>query len=131
MSILEFNRKLPNGQPVRKYGELIEYLLAKDKGIKALEMDFEGKNVLLYHLGNSTINSTCGIQNYELLQQLPLRDPGLKKDLMCRGEAVPAVWWKLSSSSAAGRSCQCGTTSEQEESNMNTDACGDSSSKVS
>ena len=52
-------RKLRNGLQVRLYGDLIEYLLDKHEDIHALEMDFEGKNVMLYYLAG----------------QIPLNDP--------------------------------------------------------
>lgn len=65
---------------MRRYGEFIEYLLRKDPNIKAVEMDFEGKNILLYSLG--------GLQ--------PLRDPAEVVPHICRGPATSEHWWRLS-----------------------------------
>ena len=89
-------RKLSNGEPVRKYGELIEYLMSKDANIHAIEMDFEGKNVLLYHLGYITRSSQdCSTST---MMTVPLRDLELKVDLLCRGRGPtgPDHWWNLS-----------------------------------
>lgn len=86
-------RKLPNGQQVKKYAELIEFLMAKDPSIRALEMDFEGKNILLYYLGGDQHM----LKDENLKYGVPLRDPSERKDLMCRGEAGPEQWWGLSS----------------------------------
>jgi hypothetical protein len=44
-------RRLPNGDFVKRYGELIEFLLEKSPEIHPLQMDFEGKNIMLYYLG--------------------------------------------------------------------------------
>lgn len=88
-------RKLPNGDLVRKYGDLIEYLMAKDANIMAIEMDFEGKNVLLYHLGADHGGFT-----------VPLRDPVLPRDLMCRGEATSSLWRAKSNTKHTSR-CRC------------------------
>ena len=42
-------RKLPDGRAVKKYEELLEYLVAKDpQAIKIKELDFEGKNKVVY-----------------------------------------------------------------------------------
>jgi hypothetical protein len=70
------------GGYVRRYGELIEYLLRKDPSIKALEMDFEGKNILLYSLGGL----------------VPLRDPAERVPHICKGPATSEHWWRLSRS---------------------------------
>jgi hypothetical protein len=107
-------RKLPNGDPVKKYGELIEYLMAKHEDIKALEMDFEGKNVLLYYLGDGRERIDANGEPF----QIPRRDPGLKKDLMCRGKATKETWWNLSSSSTR---CRCTEPEEEGACEENTD----------
>lgn len=39
------------GDAVREYGDFIEYLLGKSAEVRVVEMDFEGKNILLYYLG--------------------------------------------------------------------------------
>lgn len=75
---------------MKKYAELIEYLMAKDANINALEMDFEGKNIMLYHLG--TDRDSLSKRQYTI----PLRDPSLPAELMCRGVATPEHWWNLS-----------------------------------
>lgn len=74
--------------------------MSKNSDIHALEMDFEGKNVLLYHLGDPTKLSLSGKGEFNL----PLREPSLCKDLMCRGAATPETWWNLSSSEGK---CRC------------------------
>ena len=43
-----------SGRPVSDYADLVEYLLSKSPAVRAVELDFEGKNVLLYHLGQCT-----------------------------------------------------------------------------
>jgi len=73
-------RHLKDKRQVRVYGELIEYLMEKDPGIRALSMDFDGKNVLLYHLG----------------QESPINDPELPATNICSSVATPDVWWRLS-----------------------------------
>lgn len=46
------HRRLPSGRPVSEYADLVEFLLAKDpETVRAVELDFEGKNVLVYSLG--------------------------------------------------------------------------------
>jgi hypothetical protein len=54
------SRRHPSGRVVSDYADLVEYLLSKNDSIRALELDFEGKNVLLYYLAET----------------LPLRQPG-------------------------------------------------------
>jgi hypothetical protein len=49
--VLFLHRRLPNGDYVKRYGELIEYLLNKSPDIHPVQMDFEGKNIMLYYLG--------------------------------------------------------------------------------
>ncbi len=46
------HRFTSSGTHVRTYPELIEYLLTKSNQIHAVELDFDGRNVLLYSLGN-------------------------------------------------------------------------------
>jgi hypothetical protein len=103
-------RKLPNGEPVKKYAELIEYLMSKDKDIKALEMDFEGKNILLYHLGVEPHLRAVHQQEYII----PLRDPSITRDLMCRGPATPEMWWGLSAKIPKHRRCKDCEEEEEE-----------------
>jgi len=76
------HRTAADGHLVRSYGEFIEYLLAKDPRIGAVEMDFDGKNVMLYFLADVA----------------PLTPPGAVAAHICRGPATPASWWKLSTS---------------------------------
>ena len=45
-------RKLSNGSQVSTYEDLIQYLMEKDSGIGKVELAFEGRNILLYHLGS-------------------------------------------------------------------------------
>ena len=73
---------------VTTYGSFIEYLLALDpKGqIRAVALDFEGKNVLLYHLGTPP-RTHVGDPDQELLS-------------ISRGKADSSVWWHLSNSGA-------------------------------
>lgn len=86
------------GRPVRIYGELIEYLMEKHKDIKALVMDFEGKNVMLYWLAGKT----------------PLECPEDIIPHSTLGVAAPAHWWALSNQgvlplpSDYGCGCDCG-----------------------
>ncbi len=76
-------RRLSNGNPVTSYGELIEYLMAKSPHIRAVEMDFEGKNIMLYYLGERE-NHTAGIPLDSYHPQI------------VRGVVVPDMWWALS-----------------------------------
>ena len=87
-------RKKKDGTPVRKYGDLIEYLLSKlsycmnCQQIKGdltystfgiVEMDFDGKNLLIYYLAD----------------QQPLSDPYGVIEHIARGPAKSEHWWKL------------------------------------
>ena len=54
--------------------------MSKDKDIKAVEMDFEGKNILLYHM--------CGMT--------PLSPPEQPLQHVARGVATAEKWWALS-----------------------------------
>jgi hypothetical protein len=47
-------RKLKSGKQVTTYDDLILYLMEKDEGIGKVVLDFEGRNVLLFHLGGIT-----------------------------------------------------------------------------
>jgi len=79
----EFPKRVgPKGGHVRAYGEFIDYLLAKDTGIKAVELDFEGKNILLYHLGRGGV--------------IPLVDPQKKRHTIVKGPCDEKVWWAMS-----------------------------------
>ena len=68
--------------PVKLYGEFIEYLLDIDRErIKAVELDFDGKNVLLYSLG------PC----------VALVDPATEQHHVVKGAANGKEhWWKMS-----------------------------------
>lgn len=76
------HRRRSDGGLVKSYGDFIEYLLRKSPEIHALQMDFEGKNIMLYFLGDRE----------------PLADPCQAKTHVCKGIATPEMWWKLSSS---------------------------------
>ena len=52
------------------YADLVQYLLSLSPLVHATQLDFEGKNVLVYYLPES-------------LQ--PLRDPDTKEALICKG----------------------------------------------
>lgn len=80
------SRRLPNGEYVKSYGELIEYLLNKSQDIHPLQMDFEGKNIMLYYLGG----------------RAPLSDPQQALTHVCKGVATPEMWWELSNSVKKG-----------------------------
>jgi hypothetical protein len=47
---LLFDRKDAEGKRIKKYSDFIEYLLSKHSEIKILQLDFEGRNILLYFL---------------------------------------------------------------------------------
>ena len=49
------NSRRSDGGLVKSYGDFIEYLLRKSPEIHALQMDFEGKNIMLYFLGDTLI----------------------------------------------------------------------------
>jgi hypothetical protein len=83
-------RKLLNGNLVREYAELIEYLLEKDPRINALELDFEGKNILLYFLAD----------------RVPLNDPASVIPQISKGIATKEKWWALSRQTKSRR-CKC------------------------
>jgi hypothetical protein len=80
-----------SGGYVKSYGEFVEYLLRKDPGIVPLQMDFEGKNILLYHLGG----------------RLPLADPAQVMPHICQGVAMPEMWWALSSNQGVEGGTRC------------------------
>ena len=73
-------RKAMDGSAVRCYGEFIEFLLAKDPNIQTAELDFEGKNILLYHLGG----------------RVPLKAPEEAELHVVRGPSDQTHWWSLS-----------------------------------
>ena len=80
------------GRPVKVYGELIEYLMEKNEDIKALVMDFEGKNIMLYWLAGRT----------------PAQNPEDVIPQFTLGVATPAHWWALSNQgSACNCNCDC------------------------
>lgn len=59
---------------MKRYGELIEYLLNKSPDIHALQMDFEGKNIMLYYLGagaHFSIFSCPAVTNVVWLRRWP------------------------------------------------------------
>lgn len=76
---------------MRVYGELIEYLMEKHGDIKALVMDFEGKNVMLYWLADRT----------------PLQCPEDVIPHLTLGLATPAHWWALSNNAVPSSGCNC------------------------
>eukprot|EP00597_Dinobryon_sp_UTEXLB2267_P001362 CAMPEP_0170063494 /NCGR_PEP_ID=MMETSP0019_2-20121128/4338_1 /TAXON_ID=98059 /ORGANISM="Dinobryon sp., Strain UTEXLB2267" /LENGTH=320 /DNA_ID=CAMNT_0010269933 /DNA_START=252 /DNA_END=1216 /DNA_ORIENTATION=- len=49
-------RQLKDGKSVTSYGDLISYLMEKHSDIQAVEMDFEGRNVLLYFLAGVPVH---------------------------------------------------------------------------
>jgi hypothetical protein len=55
-------------------------IVAQYEKFGAIEMDFEGKNVMIYYLGDRT----------------PLQDVYTPVPHMVRGPAGPQHWWKLS-----------------------------------
>ncbi len=76
--ICENNRRSINGSLVRTYEELIAYLLSKDSAIKSLEMNFEGKNILLYHMGElspSDLDSTVLLADVDPVSGKLIRRP--------------------------------------------------------
>jgi len=42
------HRKGANGKPISKYEDFVSYLMAKNSQIMMTELDFEGKNKVLY-----------------------------------------------------------------------------------
>jgi len=84
-------RKLKDGRHVKVYGDLIEYILEMDSEISALEMDFEGKNVMLYYLGAAA----------------PLADPMEPIAHISRGVATAETWWRLSKNMAPSTTITC------------------------
>lgn len=111
------------GKLVTTYAQFIEYLLAKDPlgRIHAVELDFEGKNTLLYFVPNAvrsyeTTNgdaiidtnavtdaqprhSQCGVLCGAVTEIPPVilyQDPALPVARVVRGPATRAVWQALS-----------------------------------
>ena len=41
------------GGPVRNYEQLLDYLQDKDPAIQRVQLDFDGRNIALFHTGNS------------------------------------------------------------------------------
>jgi hypothetical protein len=90
---------------VRRYGELIEYLLHKDPSIHAIQMDFEGKNILLYSLGKVV---------------LPQSEPAEVVPHICKGPAEAQHWWRLSNNEQQikGKRCNCCEEEKEEDHEM-------------
>lgn len=65
--------------------------MQKDSSIQALEMDFEGKNIMLYSLGN----------------YIPLNNPNEPIPHICKGIATSEHWWRLSNHEQSKRSGKC------------------------
>jgi hypothetical protein len=90
-----YGRQFPNrrhpvtGAEVKDYGDLVEYLLAKSSAISCVEMDFEGKNILLYYMGGRT----------------PLTSPTGRKPHICRGVATQDLWRSLSTNTKDESCC--------------------------
>ena len=85
---------------MRQYGDFIEYLMAKGEGgiIRAVEMDFEGKNVMLYYLGDGG-GVGGGVT--------PKSVPEAFRRHVVRGPATAATWWALSGNNADNGRCCC------------------------
>lgn len=79
-----------DGSPITSYGDFIEYLMAKSPLIHAVEMDFEGKNVLLYYCGD--VVPMC--DRPDTSKEYP--QPSAYQPQIVRRIATPEVWWKLS-----------------------------------
>lgn len=62
-------------QNIRTYNEFITYLMSLHSDIKGVELDFDGKNILLYFLGDIT----------------PLNDPTVAIPMIARGPYVNIV----------------------------------------
>lgn len=56
------------GHEVSDYGSFIEYLMHKSSQIEALELDFEGKNVLLYFLAGRPVLSAPETQRHHIVK---------------------------------------------------------------
>ena len=92
-------RHAETGGPVKEFGHFIEYLMSLDieKKIAAAQLDFDGKNILLYYLAD----------------RVPEMDPTMAEVHVCRGSADSAVWWSISRQ--ARKTCRCrGTVCEEE-----------------
>jgi hypothetical protein len=59
-------------QNIRSYDEFISYLMSLHSEIKGVELDFDGKNILLYYLGDVT----------------PLNDPTIAIPMITRGPYI-------------------------------------------
>ena len=46
-------RRAPDGQAVRRYAQFLDYLEAKSPSIQRKELDFVGRNVVLWHCGGA------------------------------------------------------------------------------
>ncbi len=62
---------------MRSYAQLVEYLLAKHADIRAVELDFDGRNILLYYLPQDVT---------------ALVDPAEPLQKITRGVATAAIW---------------------------------------
>jgi hypothetical protein len=56
-------RKKSDGGYVKTYAELIEHLLSKSSDIIPIELDFEGKNVMLFYPGRFAVRRGSGDSN--------------------------------------------------------------------
>ena len=45
------DRRTPAGEPVATYEQLLDYLAAKDAGIRRAFLGFKGRNAVLFHRG--------------------------------------------------------------------------------
>jgi hypothetical protein len=107
-------RMSSSGELVTTYAQFIEFLLAKDPlgRIRAVELDFEGKNVLLYFVPNAVcgysaegdkgeiISMTGGVGGAAAVGEIPavplLVDPVRTVPLVVRGVATRTSWQALS-----------------------------------
>lgn len=88
------------GGPVKEFGHFIEYLVSLDPEgkIAAVQLDFDGKNIMLYYLAD----------------RVPETDPELSEVHVCRGTANSDVWWSISRQSK--KTCRCRNAVCEEES---------------
>ena len=74
------HRRMPDGSPVRSWEQFLQYLEAKDEGIRRQTLPFPGRNVVLYHMGigvtQGAVIDSCesGLDRLSIEQVRPLQE---------------------------------------------------------
>lgn len=81
---------------MRTYADLIEHLIRKNELLQAIEMDFEGKNILLYYPGVSRSMTLSATGSSTAFAEQMQRNPSTAVYKMTRGPATKEIWTAIS-----------------------------------